>query len=264
MSHRLDLPSLTIGISPCPNDVFILHAWIHHLIDQKRNIQPIFADIETLNELALMGQLPFCKVSAALLPHLKNYRLLPCGAALGDANGPKVIAKSQFGVEQLKAKRVVFPGRLTTAYSLYRKLLGPCQEEQFLRYDKLMPQVRRRQADAAVIIHESRFTFEKQGFIEICDLGKLWQKKMSLPLPLGIMVVRDDVSKTDEEHLIDHLRRSLSHARENVALSEHYVSTWAFEISPAVRRRHIDLFVNDETDALSPIGYEAIKTLNTA
>ncbi len=262
MSQRYDPPSLAIGISPCPNDVFILHAWIHHLIDQKRNIQPIFADIETLNELALRGELPFCKVSAALLPHLKNYRLLPCGAALGNANGPKVIAKSQFGVEQLNAKRVVFPGRLTTAYALYRKLLGPCQEEQFLRYDKLLSQVRRRQADAAVIIHESRFTFERQGFTEICDLGELWQTKTSLPLPLGIMVVRRDVSKTDEEHFIDHLRRSLSHARENRALSEHYASTWASEISSAVRRRHIDLFVNAETDALSPIGYEAIETLN--
>lgn len=255
-------PNMAIGISPCPNDTSAFCAWIHNSIVKTCNIQPIFADIETLNGLALAKEIPFCKVSAALLSNLKNYRLLPCGAAVGNGCGPKIIAKKGFDICELKNKRVVFPGRFTSAYALFRKLLK-CKEEQFSRFDQLISHVRQNRADAAVIIHETRFIFEKMGFCEICDLGKIWQKKMRLPIPLGILVARNDVSAQQEANFIDHFRRSLAYEVENPGLSDHYSALWASESSAGMRRQHIDLYVNDETRSLSPEGHRAIEVLNS-
>lgn len=258
MIYRPELPTLCLGLTPCPNDTFVYHAWIHQLISCSFNLQPIFADIQTLNELALQSQLPFCKISAALLPHLKGYRQLSCGAALGHANGPKVIAKTPFDPSELAQKRVAFPGKETTAYSLYRKLLPAPKEEQFLSYDKLMGQLKRRLVDAAVIIHETRFSFEEQGCFEIADLGELWHTKKQLPIPLAVIVAREDITKQQELVFMDHLKRSLAFARKNPMSSETFVASYSAELYSSVRRKHIDLFVNEETSQLSNAGQAAI------
>ncbi len=239
------------------------HAWITQQFSTELQVQPIFADIETLNTLALQGEFPITKVSAAHLANLSNYRLMPCGAALRRGAGPKLVAKSPFPIESLGAKRVVFPGKYTAAYALYRRLLPQARQEQFFRYDKLLGQVRRKSADAAVIIHESRFAFAQQGFVEIADLGDLWEQRTQLPVPLGIFVAREDVCAALEQQVVSHLRRSLEFARAHPRASEQYVALWAFETSREMCAQHISLYVNEETHTLSPEGRRAIEALNT-
>lgn len=41
------------------------------------------------------------------------------------------------------------------------------------------------EADAGVIIHENRFTYQQKGLEQIADLGALWEAKTGLPIPLG-------------------------------------------------------------------------------
>lgn len=254
-------PTLCAGLSPCPNDTYLVHAWVKRLIPCQVQLQPAFADIETLNQLALQSHFFISKVSAALLPALSRYRLLPCGAAVRGGSGPKIVAAKPFPLEMLNTKRVAFPGKFTAAYSLFHKLCPKPLQEQFWRYDKLIGQVRRRAVDAAVIIHESRFTFAQQGLVEIADLGDLWSSRMQLPVPLGVFVARDDVSKSLECQFVDHMRASLEFARAHPKASEAYIQNWAFETSVETCQKHISLYVNDETHALSSEGRRAIAAL---
>jgi len=86
---------LTLGFSPCPNDTFIFHALVHGLIPcGGLTFQSRLEDVETLNRLALAGQLQVSKVSYHLLGHiLDDYLLLRSGGALGRGCGPLLVAR---------------------------------------------------------------------------------------------------------------------------------------------------------------------------
>lgn len=260
-SRAAPLPTLCVGLSPCPNDTYLVHGWVKRRIPCDLHLQPAYADIETLNQLALQNHFPISKVSAALLPSLPRYRLLPCGAALRRGEGPKIIAAKPFSPEDLSCKSLAFPGRLTAAYTLYQRLCPKPRLEQFWRYDKLLDRVKTRAVDAAVVIHESRFTFAQQGLVEIADLGDLWNQRTQLPVPLGIFVARDDVSQIRENQVVDHLRRSLAFAKSHPKASQSYIAQWAFETSQEVCQQHIAHYITGETHTLSQEGRSAIGAL---
>ena len=60
-----------------------------------------------------------------------------------------------------------------------------------------MPTLQRGDADAGVIIHESRFTYREAGFHEILDLGAWWEEDSGLPIPLGGILARRDLMVID-------------------------------------------------------------------
>jgi 1,4-dihydroxy-6-naphthoate synthase len=84
------MPTIDIGFSPCPNDTFIFDALVNHKIDTKGyDFQLHLEDVQTLNEWALQGKLPYSKISYGVWPKLKNqYQLLESGGALGKGVGP--------------------------------------------------------------------------------------------------------------------------------------------------------------------------------
>ena len=45
---------MTLGLSPCPNDTYIFHALLHHLVPSPAHFTPHMADVEELNALALL------------------------------------------------------------------------------------------------------------------------------------------------------------------------------------------------------------------
>ena len=68
-----------IGFSPCPNDTFIFDALINHKIDTKGyNFKVHLEDVQTLNEWAIAGKLPFSKISYGVWPLVKNKYSLFC------------------------------------------------------------------------------------------------------------------------------------------------------------------------------------------
>ena len=101
--------SIPIAFSPCPNDTFLFHAWVHNLIDAR--CEPSLHDIEQLNQLAIKRRFPLIKVSFGCLPLLlDNYAMLPVGAALGHGCGPVIVAREPFNLSDLSSKRIAIPG----------------------------------------------------------------------------------------------------------------------------------------------------------
>lgn len=252
---------LTLALSPCPNDTFLLYGWIKGKVGVDVPIEPVFADVEQLNEWALEGRHPLTKISIGVLPALyQRYGLLATGAALGYRCGPLLIAKIPVEREALHSKRVGFPGIHTSAHLLFDRTIPFDGEKRFGRYDQMMDWIESEAVDAAVIIHESRFLFEEKGCFCLADLGALWEGQTALPIPLGGFVL--DHSLREMAPIIQRcMRESLAYSRAHLEEALAFCRGYSIEKDPAIIKSHIDLFVNAETDLLSDQGRQAIHAL---
>lgn len=251
---------VNIALSPCPNDTFLFHAWIEGIVGQDLRAKPTFADIEELNGFALKGQFPLLKLSFSTLRHvLNNYELLPVGAALGYNVGPKIIAKKKVTLADLPKLKMAVPGQNTTAHLLANHLAPQPKEKHFCLYHEMSHLLHSGLVDCALIIHESRFTFQREGFYEVADLGTLWHEKYNLPLPLGCLAIKREFAQ--KQRVIEILTESLQFAWENPRASKEFVLKYAQEKEEKVVQDHIDLYVTQESLNLSPQGKKSIELL---
>lgn len=245
---------ITLGISFCPNDTFSFA----HLL-QENEFDWKLADLETLNEQAIDKQLDVVKVSAALYPQIEQeYQILQSGSALGFNIGPKVIAKENV---KLESATCALPGKYTTVSFLFDLFFPQVTKKIFVRYDEIMPLIRRDSAHMGVIIHESRFTFQKEKLIEIADLGKLWELEFALPLPLGIVVAKRSLGEEKIIQIENRLTSSIARAKLEPEKVWEFVKANSTEKKDDVIQSHIDLYVNEETSRLSTLGKKALHTL---
>ncbi len=254
---------LTLGYSPCPNDTFIFYALIHGRIPAPGfTVKERLEDVETLNRLALEGRLDLTKVSYHAFGHLRDhYALLRSGGALGRGCGPLVIAPQATDMTQLRGRRIAVPGRLTTA-NLLLQLYGAGYDDLLvLPFDRIMPALQNGEADAGVIIHESRFTFRNAGFHEVLDLGAWWETDTGLPIPLGGILARRDLGSDTIAAVDRALRASLAYAWQHPGETRAYIKQHAQELDDQVIDAHIGLYVNDFSLDLGPEGLMAIETL---
>src|SRR4029453_10824114 len=157
---------MNIAFSPCPNDTFVFHAWTHGLIPGAPELDVTYADIDITNNWAAKSKGPeVMKISYAALPWvLSDYKLLPCGGALGRGCGPLVLQNRREAEENnpaaLTGKRVAVPSERSTAYLLFRlwaarHVPGGVGEIVVMPFHEIMPAVRDGQIDAGLVIHEA-------------------------------------------------------------------------------------------------------------
>lgn len=254
---------LRIGLSPCPNDTFLLHALLHGLVPTGDvTFEPVIEDVETLNERMLAGDLPVTKASFAAFARARDrYAACRTGAALGRGAGPLVVASRPLGTHELGDRKVLLPGEHTTAALLFRTFHPEVTDTPHLRYDLHLPALGRGEADAAVVIHELRFTFRERGLHQVEDLGIRWERTTRLPLPLGGFFVRRDVEPALARNVERWIGESLAFAREHPEASREFVRSHAQELSEGVTSRHIGLYVNEFSAALGPEGEKAVERL---
>ncbi|MBV8644231.1 MAG: 1,4-dihydroxy-6-naphthoate synthase, partial [Candidatus Eremiobacteraeota bacterium] len=153
------------------------------------------------------------------------------------------------------------PGRFTTAFALLRLALGREPKTVVMRFDAIVDAVARGDVDAGLIIHESRFTYQRAGLAAVTDLGAWWEATTGNAIPLGAILVRRDVGDDEARALDDAIRRSLRFAREHEDAIIGYVREHAFEMDDDVMRAHIDLYVNEYSDDVGATGIAAVEDL---
>lgn len=241
-----------IALSPCPNDTFLLWAWIAGKVGKESPPIATFADIESLNAFAYAFTYPLIKLSFYTYARLRaHYQLLDCGATLGYGVGPKLIAK-----KGALGKRVAIPGRHTTAHFLLNLFFPELKDKRFCLYSEVESLLERGEADYGVIIHESRFTFHLKGLLEIADLGELWQEKTSLPLPLGGFALKNG-ERIEKYNAL--FKESLHYAKEHREEALPFVLQHSREKAPELIERYLGLYVNKESEQLTELGKEAIR-----
>ncbi|MBK8521574.1 MAG: 1,4-dihydroxy-6-naphthoate synthase [Chitinophagaceae bacterium] len=267
---------LTLGFSPCPNDTFIFDALVNNKIDTGGlTFDVVLEDVQTLNIWALQGRLDITKLSYGVLPLvLEKYIVLNSGSALGKGVGPLLISNlptGQAGKEQarpddlfgrgilnVEENIIAIPGEHTTAHLLFSLAYPHAKNKVFLRYDEIENFVLAGKG-LGVIIHENRFTYADKGLHKITDLGDYWEKETGNSIPLGGIVIRRTVDATIARQVDELIKKSIEYAyHHHYDELAGYVKIHSQEMSEAVMRKHIDLYVNNHSLDLGDTGKNAV------
>src|SRR5690606_40523193 len=181
--------TLSLAISPCPNDTFVFHALVHGQVPGAPPVKVTYADVDVTNTAARDPEFDLVKVSYAALPWLgDDYALLPCGGALGRGCGPLLLVRGddppagprrQRGAAE-QAERssgaldtaddtitLAIPGERTTAYLLFRlwaeRAGGWPAKVEVVPFPEIMPGVAAGRLDAGLAIHAPRSTSPRYG-----------------------------------------------------------------------------------------------------
>lgn len=269
--------TLSLAISPCPNDTFVFHALVHGLVPGAPPVEVTYADVDVTNTAAEKGAYDLVKVSFAALPWLLDrYHLLPCGGAVGRGCGPLVLTRDRGGppldgagarpagdVPGLAGATVAVPGDRTTAYLLFRLWCAqsPPERIEVVPFHEIMPGVAAGRYDAGLVIHEARFTYPRFGLTALADLGQWWETDTGLPIPLGAILARRGA--VDPVAAAGWVRESVRMAWADPDATGAYVLRHAQEMERDVVDRHIGLYVNEFTADLGEQGYAAATALLT-
>lgn len=258
--------TLTLGFSPCPNDCFIFDALIHTKIDTEGlQFEVVMEDVEALNQKAFRGELDITKLSYHAYAYLtKHYQLLDAGSALGNNCGPLLISKGSdisYLTSHISDLKIAIPGKYTTANFLLSLALPEAKNKIEYLFSDIEEAVLTGKADAGLIIHESRFTYEQKGLKKIMDLGEFWEKLANAPIPLGGIVVKRNLPDDLKQKINRLIRKSVEYAFANPESSLNFVKENAQEMSEEVMYKHIGLYVNNYSVDLGAEGKRAIKSL---
>lgn len=255
--------TLTLGFSPCPNDTFMFYPLVHGLVDTGGlSYRERLEDVETLNRLALAGELDVSKVSYHALGHIRdNYALLRVGSALGRGCGPLLVAADNIDPTNLRGRTIAVPGRYTTAKLLLRLFDPGLDKFIVMPFNEIMDAVLKGNVDAGLIIHESRFTYQGFGLHKLLDLGEWWEGETGLPIPLGGIVARRSLGAEKIAAVERALKAGVGYARSHPDEAARYIGEHAQEMSPEVCAAHIGLYVNDFSADLGEEGIRAITCL---
>lgn len=256
--------NFTLAYSPCPNDTYIFAALTNGLLDDAPSVRVQLEDIENLNNSALKGDYELTKVSYGAIPMLmKEYRILRAGGALGRGCGPLLVTRPGNGtrIEEFANRLIAIPGEMTTAFMLLRLAMRKRPQTLALRFDRIVEAVANGTADAGLVIHESRFTYQSEGLVEVADLGDWWESQTGMPIPLGAILARRDLDDAQARGINDAVARSLRFARTNEPAVMKYVREHATEMQEEVMRKHIGLYVNEFSDDVGEQGIAAVNEL---
>ncbi len=256
------MPTLSLAISPCPNDTFIFHALVHGLVPGAPDIAVTYADVDVTNTAAERGGYDLVKVSYGALPWLLGgYTLLPCGGAVGRGCGPLLLVKDPAATRSLAGRRVAVPGLRSTAYLLMRLWTADAAPAQVdvLPFREIMPAVAQGRYDAGLVIHEARFTYQRYDLHALVDLGAWWERDTDLPIPLGAILARRGA--IDPDAAAGWITDSVRRARADPESTQEYVLAHAGELEPRVVSQHIELYVNTFSESLGDEGYAAAEAL---
>ncbi len=255
------MKKFTLRISPCPNDTFAFDAIVNRRIEcgEFADLKVEYLDIEELNRGVLDERPDISKISYSVYPLVKDeYALLDSGSALGRGNGQLLVRRKG---DNSPIRTVATPGLHTTAHALLLRYFPEVERTVPMLFSEIAAAVARGEVDGGVLIHEGRFVYHKLDLELVADLGALWERETSLPLPLGAIVMRRELGERVRRDFESLLRRSVEYAQKNPLLSRGYVKEHAQELEDDVIDSHISLFVNDFTLSLGEEGREAVRRL---
>jgi 1,4-dihydroxy-6-naphthoate synthase len=221
---------IRLSFSPDSDDIFMFWALLNDKVDREGlTFVADRADTETLNTraegaAAFEAEADVIAVSIAQYARVaKQYLLLPHGMSVGRGYGPVVVALEERPLASLAGKRIGVPGLRTTAYLVLRLLLADFDPVvvPIAPYSRSFEVLRAGDVEAALLIHEGRLFYEREGTKKVVDIGEAWHDVTGgLPLPLGGNAIRRDLGPALVEKVSRVCRRSIRWAldhREEVA-----------------------------------------------
>jgi 1,4-dihydroxy-6-naphthoate synthase len=261
MTTEIGTKTIRIGHSPDPDDAFMFYGLASgRIATPGYDIVQVLDDIESLNQLALKGEIEVSAVSIHAFAYLADrYLLLPCGASMGDGYGPLVVTRGPATIRDLKGMTIAVPGELTSAVLALRLALGDVRTE-VVRFDRILDGVLLGEHQAGLLIHEGQLTYGSSGVFKVLDLGEWWNEAQGLPLPLGGNAIRRDLGRTIISEVGALLRASIVYGLENRQEALSYAEQFGRGIDRSLADRFVGMYVNDFTLDYTERGRRAITT----
>jgi 1,4-dihydroxy-6-naphthoate synthase len=246
---------IRLAFSPDSDDLFMFWPLLHGKVDAEGlTFTHEREDTETLNARAERGDVDVLAVSIARYATIaQDWLLLPHGASIGRGYGPVVVTKDGGALEALRGKRIGVPGLRTTAYMTLRLLLPEFEAVvvPIQPYARIFEALRAHEVDAALLIHEGRLTFEREGFRKVCDVGEAWMKLTGLPLPLGGNAVRRGLGAETVAKVSRVCGRSiawaLAHRDEVMSALLAEETRDDVKLDRAMLDRYLEMYANEDT-----------------
>lgn len=255
-----DKIQMKLGHSPDADDAFMFYA-----IDKKKvtseivDFIQVVEDIQSLNKRALNKELEVTAISAhGYLKVQDDYRIMSCGASMGEGYGPIVVSKDP--IDNLEGKRIGVPGMLTSAYLLlciFADGFIPVE----MPFDEIMPAVQNGDIETGLLIHEGQLTYKDAGLEMLFDIGELWAKESSLPLPLGLNVVRRDIGEVYQKEAHRVHKESIEYALAHKEEALEYAMEWGRGMGQDVGEKFVLMYVNEYTVELGEKGKAALELM---
>ncbi len=256
---------IRVGHSPDPDDAFMFYALSSGAIDTgDYEFTHELVDIETLNRRAFKAKLELTAVSLHAYAFLHDkYVLCNCGASMGDGYGPMVVARRPMTVDDLKSQTIAVPGKLTSAFLALRLCLGQDFIGVEVPFDHIIPAVSAgeydgQEIDAGLIIHEGQLTYGKQNLQLVVDLGKWWQGKTGLPLPLGANAVRRNLGTETVRDIERLLKESIVYGLAHREAALKHALQYGRDLDARQADRFVGMYVNDWTLDFGDRGRQAV------
>ncbi|MFM8978902.1 MAG: menaquinone biosynthesis family protein, partial [Planctomycetia bacterium] len=256
---------ITLAISPDADDAFMLFALEHGLVaTEDRKYEIVRGEVARLNEEAQRGTYDVTAFSFGSWPQLVDrYLVLPSGGSLGDGVGPVVVSKTPVRSGEVSGLQVGVPGLTTTGALVLRMWLHPAKLNLVaLPFEAVPVAVAAGKVRAGVLIHEAQLTYRSQGLVLVKDLGAWWTERTEgLPLPLGGMLVRRDISPEERAKINVDVKRSIAYAMGHRADALAHAARFAKGLGMALLERYIDNYVNELSLDMGERGRQAVHTL---
>ncbi|MDY0097608.1 MAG: 1,4-dihydroxy-6-naphthoate synthase [Bacteroidales bacterium] len=254
---------LTLGFSPCPNDTFIFDAMVNGRINtEDLEFDFFIADVEELNRRVFAAEPDISKISCHAYAHAaEDYLILDSGGAMGYGSGPLLVSKRPIDMVNPEKLHIAIPGIYTTANLLFSIAWPTALNKTEYLFSDIEDALLNDEADAGLIIHETRFTYLRKGLIKIADMGEFWESLTQLPVPLGVIAVNRRLPEHVALKVNRVIRRSLEYASANSGEISDFILSNSGETDQDVIESHISLFVNDFSFNLGSVGRNALKEL---
>jgi 1,4-dihydroxy-6-naphthoate synthase len=249
-------PPIRLAFSPDSDDIFMFLPLLEGSVDTEGLVfEAERADTERLNLRAAAGDLDVVAVSIAAWPSLAHlYQLLPHGMSVGRGYGPVVVSTRPRDAASLRGARIGVPGMRTTACLTARLLLPPFDAVvvPITPYARVFESLRAGEVDAAILIHEGRLVYEREGFSLVGDLGVAWSAATAgLPLPLGGNAIRRSLGADLVARVSRVCRASiawaLAHRDETIGALLERESRAGLSLDRATLDRYLGMYANADT-----------------
>ena len=250
------------------DDAFMYWALRKKIIDTGPFILHIkTGNTEDLNRSALSGEPDICALSIYAYGLIADqYFLLPHSGSVGRNYGPVLVAKKPYTLGDLPNLVVASPGENTTAHCLL-KLISPQTKTKVIPivpFERILEAIDHGEVDAGLLIHEGLLMYSQFGLHLVCDVGKWWFQKTSLPLPLGGTVIKKALGKETISFLSSCLRNSIKYSLDHPDKVLQHIMREDKRMTESLHdqkliRKYLSLYANEDTLDYGEDGRKAIQ-----
>ena len=249
---------ITLGHSPDADDAFMFYGISKGIVSSKKfTFEHVIKDIQSLNLLAIEEKIDTTAVSAHAYTKIhKKYRVMDCGASMGDGYGPILVSKNKYTSEE--GLKIAVPGKLTSAFLLLQLY---SKNATFVEYDfdQVVPAILDSKVDAGLIIHEGQITYKDLGLNLLLDLPKLWNIDCKYPIPLGLNVISRSLDLDVQIEISKMIKESIMYSLSNVEEALDYAMEFGRGVSRNVAREFVLMYVNQDTVDFTSRGIHGLK-----